>query len=506
MESFFSRYKNVLVLIAVLLAQVVGLAVQVRRPIPGAPETGQVRLIRYWVVSLISPPERWVHSMGGGLRGVWSNYAYLRGVRQQNQDLKAEVNRLRIEQAGLAEDARQGQRLQQLLSFKEHYISTTQPAQVIGTAGSDVAHVLYIDKGSNDGLKPDMPVITPDGIVGKIRDVFPDTSQLLIISDQTSGAGVMLETSRIRGVLRGNSLGQPQIVNVAPDEQIKVGDRVLTSGGDGVFPRGLPVGVVERKVPDPDHDGYLALVVKPAANLTRLEEVLVITGVNDKMPAAEQRDLAQSAIEAASQKRAADILSERLPGLKDPNAPPTAPDATPEAPGGDPGRPPRPGVPLHPDRFSPATIPSANTMTPGGQTPRPASGTGAGSSTTGKSLNSAGTSAKTPGAGTTGSTGAGSATGSATGSAGAASKTASGTGTKSVGKPSQAPASEGTATRKPGAVSPEGSAPKPVQPKPAQHRPEQSNPANPAQPKPRPEQTRPQTAAPDAATPPGGRL
>jgi rod shape-determining protein MreC len=377
MESFFSRYKNVLVLIVVLLVQVVGLAVQVRRPVAGAPEAAQIRLIRYWMVSLVAPPARLVHAIGGGFRGMWSNYVNLRGVRQQNQDLKTEVERLRMEQAGLVEDARQGQRLQKLLDFKGNYIYKTVPAQVIMTSGSDLSHVLHIDKGSRDGIRPDMPVITPEGIVGKIRDVQPHTAQLIMISDQTGGAGVLLETLRIRGILRGNAQGEPQIVNITPDSRIKPGERVLTSGGDEVYPRGLLVGVVEKTVPDPDHDGYVAVVVKPAANLARLEEVLVITDITDHMPAAEQQDIAESLAEADKQKRAADILSERLPGLKDPNAPPVDPNAVPVPTDGDPGRPPKPGVALHPDRFSPDSTPPANTLTPG-QTTRsaPAQGTG----------------------------------------------------------------------------------------------------------------------------------
>ena len=97
-----------------------------------------------------------------------------------------------------------------------------------------------------------MAVITADGIVGKVRDVFPHTAQVLAINDQTSGAGVILETTRIRGILRGNAAGQPEIVGVMADNRIKPGEKVLTAGGDQIFPRGLPVGVVEKVVPDPD--------------------------------------------------------------------------------------------------------------------------------------------------------------------------------------------------------------------------------------------------------------
>jgi rod shape-determining protein MreC len=165
-------------------------------------------------------------------------------------------------------------------------------------------------------------VITPDGIVGKLKDVFAHTSQVLVISDQTSGAGVLLESTRLRGVLRGNALGQPQIINMLPDERVKAGEKVITSGGDQIYPRGIPVGVVDKVVADTANPPYIDIVIKPAANLGHLEELLVITEASEHMPPTEQQDLAQSAAEGAavSQQRASDILAERLPGLSDPSA------------------------------------------------------------------------------------------------------------------------------------------------------------------------------------------
>jgi rod shape-determining protein MreC len=364
-----SRYKNILFLVAVLVVQIIGLAVQIRRPNPTGGDQPAVRLIRYWAITLMSPPEKVVHGSGTGLRGMWSNYLDLRHVRQQNQDLKEQVSRLQLEQAGLLEDARQGQRLQTLLAFKEHYISSTVPAQVIGTSGTDQSRILYIDKGAKDGLKPDMAVITPDGIVGKLRDVYAHTSQVMVINDQTSGAGVLLETTRLRGVLRGNALGQPQIINMLPDERVKPGEKVLTSGGDQIFPRGLPVGVVDRVVPDTQNPPYVDIVLKPAANLGHLEELLVITQASDHMPATEQQDIAQSAAQGAavSQQRASDILAERLPGLSDPTAladpspgQKTAPAATPAV------LPPlHPPPALHTDHYTPQATPPAASLTPG---------------------------------------------------------------------------------------------------------------------------------------------
>ncbi|HLJ76028.1 MAG TPA: rod shape-determining protein MreC [Acidobacteriaceae bacterium] len=364
MDSFFSRYRNALVLTIVLLAQVIGLAVQVRRPGQAPGDKGGVRLIRAWVVGIVSPPERVLHATGRGIRSVWMNYFDLVHVRQQDQRLKAQLDQLRLEEASLAEDAKQGQRLQALLGFEEKYVYKTVAAQVIGSSGTEQSHVLFIDKGSKDGIAPDMAVITPDGIVGKTRDVFGHTSQVLEISDATSGAGVLLQQTRIQGVLRGNSWGQPEMINVSPDDRIKKGEPVVTSGGDSIYPRGLPVGTVDRVSPDPD--GTLVnVLIKPAANLAKLEEVLVITSSGSEMPASMQQDLSEA------QQRASDILAERLPSRTDPNAPPAGANGQPQTtqaadgPNALPTPPPKPPAPLHPDRYSSSSMLPATDLVPG---------------------------------------------------------------------------------------------------------------------------------------------
>uniref|UniRef100_A0A7V5CTK2 Cell shape-determining protein MreC n=1 Tax=Acidobacterium capsulatum TaxID=33075 RepID=A0A7V5CTK2_9BACT len=365
MESFFSRYRNPLVLLAVLLVQIIGLAVQVRRPssAPGAPG---VLLIRSWTLDLLGPPEHLVAATGNGIAGLWDNYVDLIHVRQKNRQLLQEVDRLRIEQAGLAEDARQAQRLQALLNFKEKYIYKTVAAQVIGSSGSDQSHLLILDKGSADGLQRDDAVITPDGIVGRLRSVFPHHSLLLEISDATSGAGVELVTTRLQGVLRGNAYGQPEIVDVLPDERIQPGNPVITSGGDQIFPRGLPVGTVDRIVPDPGHSPLVNILIHPAAHLNRLNEVLIITNTASQMPQQEVQDIANSELDQVQQK-AADILAERLPSAIDPEAPPeelftsivngfALEQPLPAL---------HPPAPARPDQFTPGQTPPAASMTPG---------------------------------------------------------------------------------------------------------------------------------------------
>ncbi len=398
MESFFARYKNVLVLVAVLLVQTIALAVQVRRPVEaGAPDAEQVRLIRLWVVSAVTPFERLSHAVGLDVRNGWANYINLRHTKQQNVELKNEIAQLRLEQAAMAEDAMQGHRLQALLNFKEHYISSTVAAQVIGTSGSDLSHLIYIDKGADDGLRPDMAVITPDGIVGKTRDVFAHTAQVLLISDQASGAGVVLESIRVSAILHGSPTGRLEITNLTPDDRIKPGEKVVTSGGDQIFPRGLPVGTVTSVALDPDHPPYALIQLKPAANLTELEEVLVITGTQTTLPEQAQKDLAAGlatakAQEAAKAKAAAEqaaqpassaaqIVATRLPSLNDNNGSGT--NGTNQAPGtaapaGQPGGiVPVPPPTIHPDRYTPGATPPAADLTPGARnneivTPAPA--------------------------------------------------------------------------------------------------------------------------------------
>jgi rod shape-determining protein MreC len=394
MESLFERYRNLVVLLTLLLLQIVGLAMQVHRGDSGrmsldSRDSKGVRLIRLWANSFVSPPERVFHSIAESTSYVWENYFDLRHVREQNLDLQKTVDRLRLEQAALLEDAQQGERLQALLHFQEKYIYKTLAVQVIGSSGSDLSRAFYIDKGTDAKLERDMAVITADGIVGKVRDVFPRSAQVLCINDQTSGAGVILETTRIRGILRGNAAGQPQIVGLMADSRIKPGENVLTAGGDEIFPRGLPVGVVESVVPDPDQDGFIKVIVKPAAHLDRLDEVLVITSVQPRFPPDQQKDMATSetlkgpqveADEEQAQKKASEVLAERLPGLLEPDVPA---DQQPLNDTSNPNPVSRPPVALRPDRFTPGASADAGSDQSGRAAPsQPAAGPAAAKKTT----------------------------------------------------------------------------------------------------------------------------
>jgi len=313
MENLITRYRNVTILVAILFVQVLGLAVQVKRA--GSDEP--TRLIRLWTVSAVTPLEKVIVWCQGGVGGLWNNYIYLRGVRQENRDLKFEIEQLRLEQVRLTDDAQQARRLQALLGFKETFIAKTVAAQVIGSSGSEKSRSVFIDKGSNDGVEKDMSVITADGVVGKVLLAFGSTAQVLMINDRSSGVGVIMDKSRLQGVVKGTAAGELVLENVMTDEAVTAGERVVTSGGDQIFPKGLTVGTVMKV--SPGADLFLNIRVKPSANLNRLEEVLVITKKEDRAPA----------VASTGTVRAVDILTQRLPSVPDkPAAEPEKPSGT----------------------------------------------------------------------------------------------------------------------------------------------------------------------------------
>jgi rod shape-determining protein MreC len=299
MDNLMGRYRNVSFLAAAIFLQILGLAVQVKSPNENHP----ARLIRVWAVSTITPFEKGLVRVQSGASDLWHNYFYLRGVRQENRELRDQIEQLQIEQVRMKQDADQAHRLQSLLGFKEQFIAKTLAAQVIGSSGSEQSRTVTIDRGSRDGVQSEMAVISATGVVGKVISVFKSTAQVLLINDQQSGVGTILEQSRLQGVLKGKSSGELVIDKIMLDEEVKRGDRVLTSGGDQIFPKGLIIGNVDKVEKGPE---FLQVTVRPTAALNRLEEVLVIVKKEERDPAS-----------MATHVRPSDILAERLPSVPD---------------------------------------------------------------------------------------------------------------------------------------------------------------------------------------------
>ncbi len=352
MDSFFTRYKNSLVLIAVLLVQTIGLAIQVPHRADSAGADGRsVLLLRYWAVSTITPFERLFHGTGWLIRNGWSNYIDLRHTHAQNLALQQQLGQLRIQAGGHRRGRHPGPspagaaRLPAALRRRHcrraghrHHAAASSPASSISTKAKPTASAR---------TRPSSP---PTASWARPATSSPHTAQVLLINDQSSGAGVLVASSRIRGILRGTANGRIVINNLTADSRIKPGEPVLTSGGDQVYPRGLPVGTVESIAPDPDHQPYTLIQLRPAANLFQLEERCWSSP--EPRPSSHRRSsktlspeppppqpAAQAAAAHAAElkaiedaKSAADIVADRLPSLHD-DANPADPNAKPGTPG-----------------------------------------------------------------------------------------------------------------------------------------------------------------------------
>jgi rod shape-determining protein MreC len=279
-----TRRRPLALLAIVVVAQVLLLAFQVRHT--DRSQDHDVPLVRYWAAAIITPIERAGSSMLSGIGGVWTGYIDLRHERSENLRLRAENGQLKLRNRELETQATEEQRLSTLLEFRKEHpeapmvgaqvvgSSTAMlAAQVIGGSADPTSQTIFINRGSNNQIRRNMAVITPDGIVGKIVEVFPGTAQVLLISDRESGVGAMFADTRTHGIVKGNGSAYPEMDYIVNDEKVHVGDSVITSGDDRIFPKGLPVGVVSE---DKSANPFQVIRLQPAAHLDRLEDVLVL--------------------------------------------------------------------------------------------------------------------------------------------------------------------------------------------------------------------------------------
>jgi rod shape-determining protein MreC len=269
MVAIPSRHRSLALLTGVLLLQVLFLAVQVRRDSRG-------RLIRVWAVGALSPFERGGAWGFGKVGGVWHHYFALQNTAHQNEALKSENEALKLTIATLQTKADEADRLAAILKFQQSHTGVpTLGARVIGASAGTASLTVEIDRGERDGVKRNMAVITPDGAVGKIIEVYRDNSQVLLLTDRTGGAGAMLVDSRIQSPVNGT--GEPLLTMnyVAAEDKVGVGEKVVTSGMDKIFPRGIPVGTVSEVKPGPTPT-FKFIRVLPAAKLDRLETVIIL--------------------------------------------------------------------------------------------------------------------------------------------------------------------------------------------------------------------------------------
>ncbi len=267
MAGIPSRHKSLVLLAGVIVLQVLLLAVQIKRDSQG-------RLIRSWTVGAVSPFERAGSYGFGWFRDIWRHYFALRNTTKDNEELRRENDALKLQVSQLQGKAAEADRLALLLNFRQSHAAVPMvAARVIGGSAGIASQTIELDRGERDGIRKNMGVITPDGVVGKVVEAYPNTAQVLLLTDKESGVGAMLADSRIQSPVGGT--GEPLLTMkyVPNDDDVSMGERVITSGMDRIFPRDLPVGTIaEIKAGNP----FKQIRIKPAANLQRLEEVLVL--------------------------------------------------------------------------------------------------------------------------------------------------------------------------------------------------------------------------------------
>lgn len=237
MDFFLSRYRNLTVLLIVIVAQLLLIAYQVKT-------NNNVPLMRVWAVTAVTPVETALELVRRYTWGFVEDYFVLLGVRGENEKLKRDNGSLKMENHYLKAELGTADRAKALSVFQAQSPSKTVAARVIGNGTGANSKVVFIDRGSTSGVESGMAVVTPDGIVGKVVDAYPTASLVMLITDPTFAAGVISQKNHVRGTLKGQGHNDTLVDYVQNEENVEGGEWFYTSGDDRIFPKGFPVGQV----------------------------------------------------------------------------------------------------------------------------------------------------------------------------------------------------------------------------------------------------------------------
>jgi rod shape-determining protein MreC len=266
MESLLYRYRNIMLLLVVIFAQIVLLAWQVRND-------SDVPLVRVWAVTAVTPVASGIEGIRHLTTGFFGGYLDMRTARDESRRLKSEADKLRLENQLLRNDLASAQRAGELAGFQQHTLSKMIGARVIGATPGANSRSVLIDRGRAAGVRRGMAVVVPDGIVGRVLAVFPFASQVLSVTDPGFAAGVESQKNHVHGVLKGVGNSVARVDYVPAGVKVEKGELFFTSGEDRVFPKGLLVGKVTSVQEGPN---FQDIIVEPAGAQSAAEEVLVI--------------------------------------------------------------------------------------------------------------------------------------------------------------------------------------------------------------------------------------
>ncbi len=224
---------------------------------------------------VFSEVQRGTAAVVDGAEQVWDNYAALRGVRADNTLLRNQLAAAQVqvqEQRALAQRSRT---LEQLLGLKDRSNLSMAAADVIAAGATPEFRTVTIDRGTDGGVRRDMAVIAPGGVVGRVVMAGLHAAQVQLLIDRNAAAGAIIERSRAQGVVMGGDTGALRMQYVGETADVKSGDEVITSGIDGIYPKGFVIG----RVTTVQHGvgGYKLIAIAPAVDFRSLEEVMVIT-------------------------------------------------------------------------------------------------------------------------------------------------------------------------------------------------------------------------------------
>lgn len=276
MDFFLTRYRSLTALLLAILAQLALLSYQIK-------SKQEVRLIRVWAVTAVTPVARLLESGRSGSSHFFENYFVLWHVREQDRQLQAELDRAKMENQYLRAQLETADRARELAIFQGGSPSKTIAAHIIGNTTAASNKVVIVDRGSSNGIASGMAVITPNGIVGKVIGVYPTASFVRLLTDPAFAAGVVSQKNHVHGTLRGQGYAAVTIENIQNEDPVEPGEWFYTAGDDLIFPRGLPVGTVSSANPGKAHKEIL---VAPSG-MQNLEDVLIVVeGVHAPIPEA----------------------------------------------------------------------------------------------------------------------------------------------------------------------------------------------------------------------------
>lgn len=239
------------------------------------PRNREANLIERGIMSLFAPIMKPAAQVSGFFEDAWDGYINLVDVHRENLRLREEIRELNSRVMAGNEALQAKQRLEHLLGMKDTVAAPTLAASVVGEDVSSWFRTMIIDRGSSSGIREGMAVVGADGVAGQIIKVAPATARVLLITDHASGVAAVIERSRARGVVKGKGDGLCSMEFTTREEDVKVGDEVVSSGIGGVFPKGLPIGEVTM-VKRGEYGIFQTVTIRPSVNFAHLEEVLVV--------------------------------------------------------------------------------------------------------------------------------------------------------------------------------------------------------------------------------------